>query len=128
MRNAAVLLVTFIASSGCHNGRVARLEARVAELEHALAVQHRGDLRASTPPPTRGALPNGCSRVFDDSVPRNTAFPYVVNFDVAQDFSFYAGVDNALNQLPPYDLTGLEDGNAYSPVGRYFYAGARARF
>jgi outer membrane receptor protein involved in Fe transport len=51
-----------------------------------------------------------------------------VNFEPAEDFSFYVGVDNVLNTRPPFDLTGLEDGNGYSPLGRYFYAGARVRF
>lgn len=51
-----------------------------------------------------------------------------VNFDASEDYSFYFGVDNVLNQLPPLDLTGLEGGNPFSPMGRYFYAGARFRF
>jgi outer membrane receptor protein involved in Fe transport len=51
-----------------------------------------------------------------------------INIEPAEDFSFYFGVDNVLNTRPPFDLTGLEDGNGYSPLGRYFYAGARARF
>lgn len=44
------------------------------------------------------------------------------------DFQFYLGVDNLLDRLPPFDLLGTEGGNPFSPVGRYFYAGARIRF
>jgi len=51
-----------------------------------------------------------------------------VNFDATEEFSFYLGVDNVLNQRPPYELTGLEGGNPFNPMGRYFYAGARFRF
>lgn len=63
-----------------------------------------------------------------------THYPDVVyhsfrlNFEPTERYGFYVGVDNALNQRPPYDLTGIEEGNPYSPTGRYFYAGARAKF
>ena len=63
-------------------------------------------------------------RYYPDVIYHNLRF----NFEPSDRFSFYFGVDNVLNQRPPYDLTGLEDGNPYSPVGRYFYAGARTRF
>ena len=35
----------------------------------------------------------------------------------------YAGVDNAFDRLPPFDLLGTEAGSI-SPVGRFFYVGA----
>ena len=63
-----------------------------------------------------------------------THYPDVVyhnlraGIDVDKQFRFYAGVDNLLNQRPPYDLTGLEAGNPYGPTGRYFYAGAEMNF
>ena len=40
---------------------------------------------------------------------------------------FYVGVDNAFDQLPPYDLLGVESGS-YDPVGRFFYAGVEVKF
>ncbi len=43
-------------------------------------------------------------------------------------FKFYMGVDNAFDKLPPYDLLGNEGGNPFSPVGRFFYAGAEIKF
>jgi outer membrane receptor protein involved in Fe transport len=51
-----------------------------------------------------------------------------IGFEPGERFSFYTGVDNVLNQLPPFDLTGIEGGSPFSPVGRYFYAGAQVRF
>jgi outer membrane receptor protein involved in Fe transport len=50
------------------------------------------------------------------------------NFEPTKQFGFYVGVDNVLNQRPPFDLTGLEEGNPYPNMGRYFYAGASAKF
>lgn len=43
-------------------------------------------------------------------------------------FRFYVGVDNAFDKLPPYDLPGNEGGDPFSPVGRFFYAGAEVKF
>jgi outer membrane receptor protein involved in Fe transport len=43
-------------------------------------------------------------------------------------FNFYIGVDNAFDKLPQYDLQGTEAGNPFSPVGRFFYAGAEIKF
>jgi outer membrane receptor protein involved in Fe transport len=44
-------------------------------------------------------------------------------------FRFYIGVDNLLDQRPPFDLTGTGGGSGIFPVtGRFFYAGAEARF
>jgi outer membrane receptor protein involved in Fe transport len=50
------------------------------------------------------------------------------NFEPTKRFGFYFGVDNVLDQRPPFDLTGIEAGNPYSNTGRYFYAGASAKF
>jgi len=43
-------------------------------------------------------------------------------------YSFYLGVDNVFDQLPPYDLQGTEAGNPISPVGRFLYVGASIKF
>ena len=43
-------------------------------------------------------------------------------------YQFYVGVDNVTDQLPPYDLLGTENGDPYSPVGRFMYAGVRIKF
>ena len=43
-------------------------------------------------------------------------------YEVAKDFAFYAGVNNFTNQKP--DI-GFETNVPISPVGRFFYAGAR---
>lgn len=52
-----------------------------------------------------------------------------INFEVARDFSFYAGVDNFTNREPPLGLTGNGAGSGiYNVRGRNFYAGFRARF
>jgi outer membrane receptor protein involved in Fe transport len=55
-----------------------------------------------------------------------------INFEPTERYRFYAGVDNFTNELPPYDVTGIESGtisgSTYSPNGRYFYAGAEIKF
>lgn len=61
---------------------------------------------------------------YPDVVYHNLRFGFQAN----ENFRFYTGVDNVLNQLPPYELSGKEDGAPYSNVGRYFYAGAEIRF
>ena len=43
-------------------------------------------------------------------------------------FKIYVGVDNVFDQLPPYDLLGIENGSPYDPVGRQFYAGVSFKF
>ncbi len=48
---------------------------------------------------------------------------------LANEFQFYAGVDNVLDQKPPFGLTATAGGGAiYDVRGRNFYAGFRARF
>jgi outer membrane receptor protein involved in Fe transport len=52
-----------------------------------------------------------------------------LNIEVARDYSFYAGVDNAFDRAPPLGTTGTGAGSGiYSIRGRSFYAGFRARF
>jgi len=51
-----------------------------------------------------------------------------LNIRVDKKFSFYTGVDNFTDKLPPLGLIGNEGGNGYDPIGRYFYAGFRADF
>jgi outer membrane receptor protein involved in Fe transport len=52
-----------------------------------------------------------------------------LRFDVRPEFNLYLGVDNIANRLPPPTITGVSDeGGIYDNVGRFFYAGAVARF
>ena len=52
-----------------------------------------------------------------------------LEFDVDNRFSFYAGVDNIGDRLPPQGLSGVGAGSGiYDIFGRYFYAGAVAKF
>ena len=52
-----------------------------------------------------------------------------VDFEANKQFNIYLGVDNVANRLPPLGLTGVGGGSGiYDVRGRYFYAGARARF
>jgi len=62
-------------------------------------------------------------------------FPAVFYHDIriganaGERFNFYVGVDNVLNRVPPYGLTGVGGGSGiYSNRGRFFYAGINARF
>ena len=49
--------------------------------------------------------------------------------DVNDKFNAYFGVDNVGNRLPPYGLTGIGGGSGiYNNIGRFFYAGAVAKF
>jgi outer membrane receptor protein involved in Fe transport len=49
--------------------------------------------------------------------------------DAGKDFNFYLGVDNALNRNPPFGLSGIGGGSGiYTNRGRFFYAGAVAKF
>lgn len=51
-----------------------------------------------------------------------------IGFESTNKFKFYAGVDNAFNRLPPFDLLGTAGGDPYDNVGRFFYAGAEFTF
>ena len=57
-----------------------------------------------------------------------------LTFEPDEQFRFYFGVDNITNELPPFDLTGIENtaagnsGAIYPNTGRFFYGGAEVRF
>jgi len=52
-----------------------------------------------------------------------------VGFDVTKDYNFYLGIDNLTNTKPPLGLTGIGGGSGiYDARGRFFYAGAVAKF
>lgn len=51
------------------------------------------------------------------------------SYDVNDKYTFYLGVDNVFNKMPPYGLTGVGDGSGVYPnMGRYFYTGITAKF
>lgn len=60
--------------------------------------------------------------------PTQTYHNFRIGIDVTKQFEFYTGVDNAFNQLPPYDATGTGDDAIYPALGRFFYAGFTAKF
>lgn len=52
-----------------------------------------------------------------------------LGIDAGERFNFYVGVDNAFNRNPPYGLSGIGAGSGiYTNRGRFFYAGAVAKF
>jgi outer membrane receptor protein involved in Fe transport len=52
-----------------------------------------------------------------------------LGIDLEREYEFYVGVDNAFNKAPPLGLTGSGAGSGiFENRGRFFYAGARARF
>ena len=52
-----------------------------------------------------------------------------IGIDAGERFNFYIGVDNILNRNPPFGLSGIGAGSGiYSNRGRFFYAGAVAKF
>ncbi len=52
-----------------------------------------------------------------------------LSIDATDKFNFYLGVDNVFDRMPPFNNTGIGDGSAiWSNLGRYFYAGAVAKF
>jgi outer membrane receptor protein involved in Fe transport len=49
--------------------------------------------------------------------------------EAGEKFEFYLGVDNITNRKPPFGLTGIGGGSGiYDVRGRFFYAGAVAKF
>jgi len=51
------------------------------------------------------------------------------SIDVDKRFTFYGGIDNLTDKKPPYGLLGTGDGDAiYDNIGRFMYAGVRAKF
>ena len=88
---------------------------------------------------TPGAYENNFSK--QGRPPQNAdAFPIVfyperwyndvrLDFEATRKFNFYVGVDNVANEKPPFGLTGAGGGSAiYNNTGRFFYAGAIAKF
>lgn len=52
-----------------------------------------------------------------------------VGLDVDKRFNFYVGVDDITNRKPPFGQSGIGMGSAvYRNIGRFFYAGAVAKF
>jgi outer membrane receptor protein involved in Fe transport len=52
-----------------------------------------------------------------------------LGYDVGREFNFYIGVENLLNTEPPLGLTGIGAGSGiFDNRGRYYYAGAVAKF
>jgi outer membrane receptor protein involved in Fe transport len=51
-----------------------------------------------------------------------------MGYQVNERFSFYAGVDNITDRLPPLGLLGTAGGDPFDSVGRYFYAGVNVNF
>lgn len=52
-----------------------------------------------------------------------------LDVDVAKEFTWYIGVDNVTDKLPPFALTGAGAGSGiFDNTGRYFYSGFRANF
>ncbi|MFA7584819.1 MAG: TonB-dependent receptor [Novosphingobium sp.] len=49
------------------------------------------------------------------------------NLTVSERFSLYLGCDNLFDSRPPLDLLGIEGGAQYDGIGRFLYAGFRAR-
>ena len=49
--------------------------------------------------------------------------------DVGPKYNFYMGVDNLTNTKPPYALSGIGGGSGiYDSIGRFYYAGVKAKF
>ncbi|MDQ8756229.1 TonB-dependent receptor [Sphingosinicella sp. LHD-64] len=52
-----------------------------------------------------------------------------MSIEIGNRLNVYMGVDNLTDRLPPYGLNGINNaGGIYNNVGRFFYAGAVARF
>ncbi|HEX8669186.1 MAG TPA: TonB-dependent receptor [Allosphingosinicella sp.] len=52
-----------------------------------------------------------------------------LSYDVGKDFNFYLGIDDVTNRRPPLGASGIGGGSGiYRNIGRFFYAGAVAKF
>ena len=80
----------------------------------ALAYETQHSLQGR--PPTN---PDALSKIW---YPAQTFHDLRVDWNPSKKYRFYVGVDNVLDQLPLYDLLGVESGSP-SPVGRFYYAG-----
>ena len=69
----------------------------------------------------------------EDAFPR-VWFPDVfyhsirLGYEVNERFSFYGGVDNITDRLPPLGLLGTAGGDPFDSIGRTFYVGAQIDF
>ena len=65
------------------------------------------------------------TRYFDAAMYHNAR----LQIDVRPRLNLYVGVDNIADRLPPPTVSGVSDeGGIYDNIGRFFYAGAVARF
>ena len=48
-----------------------------------------------------------------------------IGYEVNERFSFYGGVDNITDRLPPLGLLGTAGGDPFDSIGRTFYVGAQ---
>ena len=51
-----------------------------------------------------------------------------IGYEVSEQFSFYGGVDNITDRLPPLGLLGTAGGDPYDAIGRYFFVGVNVNF
>jgi len=51
-----------------------------------------------------------------------------IGYEVNEQFSFYAGVDNLTDRAPPLGQLGTAGGDPYDSIGRYFFAGVNVNF
>ncbi len=91
-----------------------------------------GDINGAPVPCTAGSIV--------DVAPNNAdAFPVVFypaviyhdvrfDFDIGNDFNFYAGISNLLDKQPPYGDLGTVAGSPFDSFGRNFFFGIEAKF
>jgi outer membrane receptor protein involved in Fe transport len=78
---------------------------------------------------TQGRAPENADFADRTFYPQTFYHDFRLGIEAGERFNFYLGVDNAFNRQPPLGLTGIGGGSAIFDVrGRYFYAGAVARF
>ena len=51
-----------------------------------------------------------------------------LNYRISQRYTFYLGVDDLFDKLPPLGLLGTEAGSPFTSIGRFLYAGATVNF
>ncbi len=77
----------------------------------------------------QGRPPENADYADRQKYPALTYHDIRLGIDATKDFNFYMGIDNLTNKAPPLGLTGIGGGSAiYSNRGRFFYAGAVAKF